>query len=711
MEITKDHAGYEESLSDLVLSIRNTLAFRWKLMLAIAAAIFLAGTAVVMTMTPRYAATARVQIDPSRDPLAKADSARNPSLSPESIETEVSIINSLDIAQKVIDKLHLQNDPELTAALGDAAKGAGSSPEYRAALARALQKRVSASREKLTYIIGIEAKSVDPVKAAEIANAYADLYLQSKINSATGSARNQVDWFRSRLDKLEGEVRDADTRVARYRAAAGIVTGSDDKAAAVGTVTDEQVGPLSSQIATAEASMASAHARLSAAQRQAASGGLESVSEVRNSPVVAELRRQRAELLRNIGDIQARYGEKHPENLRIRGQLDTIDRQIREEGGRVLGSLRSDAAAADAQVASLQGSMNRLESKRSQSMQASVEADSLEREAEAKRAEYDRLSQMMLERTQVAQNSLAQAEVVSRATPPQFPSQPNKPLLMGLSLLLGLVVGAGTITVQEMMSVGVRNGSDVMDKLGIPLLGTIPKLGKSDNPIDVFTRHPTSHFSESFRVARASLMGLRSDRPLRTIAISSSLPSEGKTTTAMATAQTFAKSGEKTIFLECDVRRAMATTLLGLEHGKVAGIVQYLHNSVSLEEVIRPSGIDNLDQILVSEPYFSSEDLFSTPRFKELLDELGRRYERIILDLPPLIGLADSRLLASMADGLVLIIKWDGTPLKAIQNCMHSLRSDGTNVLGAVLTMVDNRSEAMGNLYYSKKYTSYYQKN
>lgn len=710
MEITKDHAGYEESLSDLVLSIRNTLAFRWKLLVAITGALFLAGAAVVLTMTPRYTAVARVQIDPSRDPLAKSDSARDPSLSPESIETEVSIINSLDIAQKVIDKLHLQNDPELTAALGDIAKGASNSPEYRVALARALQKRVSASREKLTYIIDIEAKSVDPVKAAQIANAYADLYLQSKINTMAGSARSQVDWFRSRLDKLEGEVRAADSRVAQYRAAAGIVTGSDNKATPVGTITDEQVGPLSGQIATAEAAVASAHARLSAAQRQASAGGLESVSEVRNSPVVAELRRQRAELLRNIGDIQARYGDKHPESLRIRGQLDTIDRQIREEGVRVLGSLRADSAAADAQVASLQGSLNRLEAKRAQGMQASVEVDSLEREAEAKRAEYDRLSQMMLERTQAAQNSLAQAEVVSRATPPQFPSQPNKPLLLGLSLLLGLVVGTGVITAQEMMSIGIRSGGDVMDKLGIPLLGTIPKLGKSENPIDTLVRHPTSHFSEAFRVARASIMGLKNDPPLRIIAISSALPSEGKTTTAMATARTFANSGEKTILVECDVRRAMASTLLGLDHGKVTGIVEYLHKSASLDEVIHPGAIDNLDQILVREPYFSSEDLFSTPRFKELLDQLAQRYDRVILDLPPLIGLADSRHLASLADGLVLIIKWDGTPVKAVQNCMNSLRSDGTNVVGAVLTMVDNRSEAMGSLYYSKKYTSYYQK-
>lgn len=711
MEITKEQPGYEGSLSDLVMTVRNTLALRWKLMVAITALIFIAGTAVVMMMTPRYVAVARVQIDPSRDPLAnKSATQQSASLSPEAIDTEVSIVNSLDIAQQVVDKLHLQNDPELQKGLEGKVTAAPSSPEFKVALARALQKQVSASREKMTYIITIAVKSVDPVKAAEIANAYADLYIQSKVNSQAGSARSQVDWFRSRLDKLEGEVRAADARVAQYRAAAGIVTGGDNKATSVGTITDEQVGPLSSQLATAEASVASAHARLSAAQRQAASGGLESVSEVRSSPVVAELRRQRAELLRNIGDIQARYGDKHPESLRIRGQLDTLDRQIREEGERVLGSLRADAAAADAQVSSLQGSMNRLESKRAQGMRASVEADSLEREAEAKRDEYDRLSQMMLERTQAAQNSLAQAEVVGRATPPEYPAQPNKPLLMGLSLLLGLVAGAGTITIQEMMSVGVRSGNDVMEELGVPLLGAVPKLAKNENPTEIFLRQPTSIFSESFRVARASIIGLKSEPPLRTIAISSSLPSEGKTTTALAIARTFAIGGEKTIIVECDVRRAMLSVALGIEHGKIPGLVQYLHGDVSLDDIIQPGSVANLDRILVREPYFSSEDLFSGSRIKVMLDELKKRYDRIILDLPPLIGLADGRLLASMADGMALIIKWDETPLKAVQSCMQSLQTDGTKVIGAILTMVDTRAEAIGSLYYSKKYSSYYQK-
>lgn len=709
MEVTQERQGYEGSLSELIVTVRDTVQRRWKIMTAITAAIVLLGFGLIMTMTPKYEAVARIQIDPSRNPLAKSGSQQSDTLSPEAIETEVSIINSRDLAQKVVAKLNLQNDPELTKGFADNPALRPGTPAFDSALINSLQNRVSAGREKLSYIIAISVQSVDADKAALIANTYADLYLDTKVSSIAGSAQNQVEWYRKRLDTLQAEVRDADNQVAQYRAAAGIVGGRSADGGSTGTIADERVGPLSVQIATAESNAASAQARLAAAQQQAARGGLDSVSEVRSSSVVAELRRQRAELLRTIGEIQARYGDKHPESLRVRGLLETVDRQINEEGERVLGSLRADAAAAQAQVNSLRGSMGSLETERARDMRAAVQADSLEREAVAKRAEYDRLSQMLLERTQAAQNSIAQAEVVGRAQAPLHPSSPNKPMLLALSLLVGLTAGAGTIFVQEMMSAGIRSSSEIEEYLDLPLLAAVPRITRNKRPADLLLTEPTSIFSESFRIARASILGLKSDKPIKVIAISSALPSEGKTTTALSIARTFAISGDRTLLVECDVRRAAMSEALDIPAGQRPGIVEYLHKEATVDQVIQSSAVANLDQILVSSPYFSSEDLFSGAEMRQLLEQMKDRYDRIILDLPPLVGLADGRFLSAMADTLLLAIKWDGTPRKAAETALQSLRMDGTNVAGAMLTMVDTRAEAMGSLYYSKKYSGYYQ--
>jgi uncharacterized protein involved in exopolysaccharide biosynthesis/Mrp family chromosome partitioning ATPase len=708
MEVSREAEGYEGRLADLVIMVRDTVRRRWKTMAAITLAIFVAGVALVMMMTPQFEATARIQIDPSRNPLAKSPAETNATLTPEAIETEVSVISSLDVAQKVVKKLKLTNDPEFSKAVNEQSGVAMSESERTAAIAGALLNKLSVSRDKLTYIIQVKFRSRDPIKASRVANAFAEGYLETKIDSKAGTARSQVDWFRSRLDKLGREVREADAKVAQYRASAGIISGGPGMT--TGTIADERVGPLSGQIATAESQAAAAQAQLAAAKTQASRGGLDSVSEVRSSPVVAELRRQRAQLLRDIGEVQARYGEKHPESVRIRGQLETVDAQIKDEGNRVLGSLQADAAAKEAQVSSLRGSMSGLEVERAQNTRAAVLADSLERESTAKRAEYDRLSQMLLESTQAAQNSIAQAEIVGRAEVPAAPASPNKPLLFALSLIVGLAAGGGTIAAQEMMVTGLRSANDVETQLGVPLLAAVPKVGKDVSPADLVVEKPTSLFSESLRIARASILGVRSDRPSQVIAITSALPSEGKTTTALAFARTLAIGNAKTLLLECDVRRAVMRGMTGNDNEGAPGIVEVLHGDATLQQAIRPSSaVANLDQLFVTSPFFSSEDLFGGDKMRELLKGLATRYDKIVLDLPPLIGLADGRFLAVLADVTVMVVKWDETPTNAVVSAMNWLRSDGANPVGAVFTMADTQAEAIGGLYYSKKYSSYYQ--
>lgn len=712
MDVTHERDGQEGRLSDLITTIRDTIVRRWKTMAAIAIGVLAIGVALIFMMTPEYMAVARVQIDPSRNPLARAQNAsKDDSLSPEALETEVSVVSSIDVANRVVQRLGLDKDPEFTGKIGAEDLARMNAKERTNAVATQVLRKLNVEREKLTYIIAIGAQSTNAEKAAKIANAFADEYLRTKVSSTTGAARNQVQWFQDRLGKLESEVREADAKVAQYRAAAGIV-GSSNGQGSGGTIADQRVAPLSSSIAGAESDAAAAQAKLSAAQQQAARGGLDSVTEVRSSPVVAELRRQRAELLRAIGEIQARYGDKHPESLRVKGQLDTVDQQIHEEGERVLGSLRANAAAAQAQVGSLRSSMSSLEGERARDMKAAVQADSLERESAAKRTEYDRLSQMLLESTQAAQNSIAQAEIVGRAEAPLHPSSPNKPLLIALALLVGIAGGAGTIAVQEMMVAGLRSSEDV-EQFGLPLLASVPKVEKkeAERPADLLISKPTSIYSEAFRIARASILGVRSDKASKIFAVTSALPSEGKTTTALSFARALAVGKSKTLLLDCDVRRAALLGALDQAPGTHPGIVEVLHGEATLQQAIRPSNIDNLDQLIVSQPYFSSEDLFGDDRMKDILATLSQHYDKIVLDLPPLVGLADGRFLAALADTTVLAVRWNETPTKAVASAIDWLRADGANLIGIIFTMVDVRAQAMGGLYYSKQYSGYYQAN
>ena len=710
MEVRHEADEYEARLADVISVVRDTIRRRWKVLAAVTAAVFLVGVLAVSFMTPKYTSTAKVRLDPSRNPLANNAQATRAELTPEAIETEVTAIRSLDLARSIVRAYGLSGDPEFTKEIEGNIGNIGTTETRENALAAAVLSHLQVDREKLTYVLNVRFTSVDSLKAAKLANAFADGYIESRTTNKVGTAERQSEWFQQRLEELGKQASEAEARAADYRARAGIVESSVANST-VGTINDQQVAPLASSLATAESDAAAARSNLAAARSQVARGGLDAVSEVLGSAVIADLRRQRAEVLRSRGEVEARYGERHPESIRVRDQLAALDAQIQAEARRVVGALQATASAAEARADSLRGSLTQLERERERSARDSVTAASLEREAAAQRALYDKMSQMSLESAQAARLSIAQAEVIDRAEPQPRPTSPNKPLLYALSLLVALAAGAGTIAVMEMTSGGFRSVEEVQDQLGSPVLAVVPKVSKGQNPADLMLERPTSMFAESYRIARAAVLGVKGTRSPKVIAITSSLPAEGKTTSAVAFARTLATAGAKTLLVECDIRRAAVRQIVRTPVPAV-GLVEVLHGEASVDEAIHPGDVPNLDQILVLSPYFSAENLFGEGRMEQLLGTLRERYDQIVLDLPPLMGLADGRFLAVLADATTLVIKWNSTPVAAAVSSLNWLRSDGSNPVGALYTQVDPSAQAVGGLYYySKQYSDYYQAN
>ena len=372
-----------------------------------------------------------------------------------------------------------------------------------------------------------------------------------------------------------------------------------------------------------------------------------------------------------------------------------------------MGSLKANEAAADASVASLRGAMGRLRGEQADQTRAAVQADTIQREAASKRAAYDRMSQLALSSNDQAKSEISSAKVIEPAHVLLQPTSPNKPLFIALVVVVALAVGAAVIAVQEMMVTGLRTVEDVQTKIGVPVLAAIPRMPKGA-PADILIERPTSLYAEAFRIARASVLGVRSDKGTKVIAITSAVPSEGKTTTALAFARTLAMNGANTLLVECDVRRAAMRHVVGTPPGDI-GIVEVLHGEAPYRSAITSGDVPNLEHLLVTSPYFSSEDLFGGGAMQKLLAELRLRYDQIVLDLPPLMGLADGRFLAVAADATVMIVKWNETPSDAVASAADWLRSDGANLIGVVYSMVDTGTATMGGIYYSKKYAGYYQ--
>jgi capsular exopolysaccharide synthesis family protein len=705
METRQEAQEYEARLADVVSVVRDTIRRRWLVLLAVIATILVVSFILISMMTPQYVATAQVRLDPSRNPMANNPNATRAELTPEAIETELTAMRSADLARAIVKQKGLVNAPEYAEALNKSdGKTLANSASRESIVANALLGRLSVGREKLTYVLNVSFRSTNPIEAADLANAFADGYIATRTDAKVGTAQVQSSWFQQRLDRLGAEASAAEARAGVYRARAGIVEDSNG-----GTIIDQQVAPLSGSLAAAESDAAAARAGLAAARSQVSRGGLDAVSEVLRSTVVNDLRRQRAEVLRNKSEVEARYGERHPESIRVRDQLAAVDAQIQAESRRVVGSLQATSDASQARVASLRGSLSSLESQRERGVRDATVAASLEREAAAKRALYDKMSQLSLDSMQAATAAIAQAEVIDRARPPQSPASPNKPLFYALALVVALLAGGGTIAAQEMLSGGFRSVEDLEAKIGLPVLAVVPMIPKMKVPADLMIDRPTSMFAESYRIARTAVLGARGEGRVKVIAITSSLPNEGKTTSAVAFARTLAIANDRTLLLECDVRRAAVREVVKGGAPKV-GLVELLHGEAELEDVIQPGDVPNLDQILVVSPYFSAENLFGEGRMERLLDAVRSRYDYIVLDLPPLMGLADGRYLAVLADATALVVKYNSTPVSAVASAINWLRSDGGNPIGAIFSQVDPAAHSVGGLYYySKQYSDYYQ--
>lgn len=700
-----DHRRENESLTGMIRSVFAIFMRRWLLLAIVSTVVFLIGAALIFMMTPKYVAVTRLKIDPSQS-AAIGKLGENNSYPDQSIvDTEVSVMRSRDIARIVAQKLHLAQDPEFTKQIKSQGEDGLSEAD---ALADALLRSTSADREKATYVVQLSAKSVDPDKAAAIANAFAAEYIEASLGRRTGTAERQSQFLDKRMNDLANEAASADERLAQYRAAAGVV----DSERGGSSLIDQQIAPLSAQLATAQSEAAAASAKVAAAEAQIRSGGIDNVSAVLNSEVIRNLRTQRAQIVADQGEILTRYGPKHPETQKVNEQISSIDRQIQEEARRVIGGLRSEASAAAARAGSLSANLGRLRGEQTAATRSSAQADTYKRQAEMAEANYNRIAEQAQLASQAQNSSISQAQIIEKASPPLKPAQPKKALFLAVAFMFAIVAGVGTVTGVELLSSGMTSAAD-MSKLGLYMIASVPRLegkalkteeGAEISPASHVILHPMSAYAESFRMIRRSLS--QGGTPPQVIAITSTLPDEGKTVSALSLARILALAGERTLLIDTDLRRASIQQLTGV--AAPAGLLEVLHGEASMTQAIIKDKESNLDLLVVTSSMFSPEDVFSGEGFAKLLEHARGSYDRVVLDTPPFLGVADARTIATKADTAVLAVRWNSTSAGAVRHAMSLMALDQTPLAGAIYTMAAPGSEVYGALYYSRKYSQYY---
>jgi succinoglycan biosynthesis transport protein ExoP len=708
-----------------------TFRRRLRLFAAVALVVVVAVMLYTLQETPRYTATAQVMLDVRTEQVTDMSAVLSGLPADSSVvDTEVEVLRSRSLAARVVKQLKLEDDPYFNP-YATGAQGARSLlPFMKKAVAPTAsvspieaQRRaetvvdnvlrgLKVRRSGLTYLIVIDYTHPDASEAAKLANAFADLYLTEQLEAKFDATKSANEWLDGRVAELRDQLQEAEAAVQQYKIANNLLSAEG------ATLTEQEISGLNTQLATARAEQAETDARLSTARNQLSRGSNgEDVGEALTSPVVQQLRKQRAEKSAEVADLGGRYGDRHPDLLKAKRELADIDSQIQAEIRRIISALEAKAQVSRQRTNSMAGSVASSRGTLAGNNRASIRLGELQRKSDSVRTLYETLLARFKQTSTNQGIEQADARVVSKAKIPTRPSYPKPSLNLALGIIMALGAGAAAVVLAEVLVAGLFTEDEVERRLGLPYLGSVPllssavdaKISRNTSPADYLLSKPLSSFAESFRKLRAAILFSKVGETTKVIAITSSLPGEGKTTTTFSMARTLATSGANVVIVDCDLRQSAINRFL--KEVPTVGLLEVLNGVATLDQALieDASGAKILPLAKAS---YTPRDVFGSPAMQRLLTELRGRFDIVLLDTAPLLAIADTRVLAPQADAVVMLARWKKTPIKAILSALALLKGRGIFVAGVALTQVDMKAQSRYGYgdanYYYKSYRKYY---
>ncbi|WP_156942236.1 MULTISPECIES: GumC family protein [Hyphomonas] len=680
--------------------------------------VFLAVAYITFTATPVYKASTTIQLGTNQENVIDLGSVLGGIVAnTAAIDTEVMVISSKSLLTKVAERQKLIEDPEFNWTLVERKPGlidglvnpikkslgmrtervdpyAGLSAEEREAaimesVVEALTNRVSVSRVGTTYLLTVTVMSTSPETSARLANAVADQYRVQQLDTKLDATRRATEWLGERVSGLRDEVAEKENRVEVYRAQNGLDT-------AMGTTLAEQkIADLTKQKTQLDFDLSQARARYENMRRQIDSGtGIDGISEVLDSPLISRLKEQLSVLRGRVAELETKLGPQHPELIGARNEVRDVERQMKAEVNRIADNLESEVKAKRDQVNAIQARINQANGQLRDNSIASVRLRELERDAETSRVLYEEFIARSKETS--VQDDLVQADAVilSAASVPNRPAAPKKKLNLLIGAVLGAAIGAAMAIIAEMFDAKISSTEDIERKLGVSSIGSVPLIRASSlfglgqtNPADYLVENPLSAYAESVRYLRAAIAFSDLDSETKTVAITSSLPDEGKTSLTLSLGRMSAMSGSRTIVIDGDFRRRQLTEAAGMS--PEIGFIEHLFGAGQLSDAIQKDSKTMLDILPLSQSGHTPHDVFGTRAFDDLLSRLRSMYDLILIDTGPLLLMAEARVVAGKVDKTILMVRWRHSTRAAVKQSLNLLRSFNADVLGATLNMVD----------------------
>jgi succinoglycan biosynthesis transport protein ExoP len=555
---------------------------------------------------------------------------------------------------------------------------------------------------KGTRLVEIAYSAADPQYAALAANTLAREYVQQNLDLKLANTTNTISWLGEELGKQRQKVEAAERAMAEYQEGQNAMSLDDRQ-----NIVIARLNSLNDAVTKAK----TARLHKEASYRQLGnltgdSADADSYPLIAHNPTIQEIKQQLAQLNGEKAKMSLRYGPQHPEMERISRQVESSLARLRAETAKLLESIGNDYRAALAEEHNLSGSLEEQKRHAIDLNRKNITFSILQREAESERQVYNALLQQEKELRVVSNSRANNVQLMDDAEVPGSPYTPNHSRDWLMALVLGLALGVAVAYAVEYLDDSVKLPEDITRRLKLPLLGLIPAVAGSKPP--VLTGAVPHDFGEAFRSLRTSLVFTNGSPGKRIIAVTSTQPLEGKTTTACNLAVALALGGSRVMLIDADMRRPGLHRSMGMRNE--IGLSHILTGQTRLREAVQRTTENNLFVITAGRVPPNPSELLSSERMFQLIANLASGpFDWVIIDTPPVLAVTDAVILAPSMSGLVFVIGAEMTRRAHAERAVQTLHHAQTNIIGAVLNRVDlNRNKYYYSRYYGYHYQSYY---
>lgn len=652
----------------------------------------LLGLFATFLATPQFSSTARIEILPDAPVATNVEGQRDRVLINEVAfyNTQYSLLESESLAQRVVRAGNLTANKGFAAAFGLDNPEAGMTSAERRDLtntaAQVLLNNLSVTPVRNSSLVDVSFSTPSPQLSAKLTNLWVTQFVQSSVDRRFAATSDARQYLEGRLARLRENLEASERALINYATNKGIVT--------ITTETDTAGRTRSRTLVAsdlAEVSTALARAREMRIAAEAELGNTVTGSAQINAPTISGLRQRRAEIGAELARLRTQFGEEYPAVGSLRAQLENLERSLNAETARSSQNNREAYEASVRRERELQGELDALTAKYNTQQRESIQMAILQREVDSNRQLYEGLLQRSKE-IGVAGVGPNNISIVDRAKPAKGPSSPSLPFNVALALLLGVGLAAAVVFLREKMDSSIRDPQEVVSRFELPLLGAIPELVDRDVADAILDKKSAVY--EAYFSLMTNLSFLTDHGAPRSIMLTSSRPKEGKSNSSLSLATVLAATGKSVILVDADVRNPSLNRYLDIPNKR--GLSHYLAGDDDLDGMIAPLDAFGFSIVTAGKSPPNAAELLGGDRMGTLIETLLARYDHVLVDSPPLLGLADAPLIARRVEGVVFTIEANATRNREIGTALTRLRMSGARLFGAIVTKVGARNQVYG---------------